>query len=139
LSNGAYGKNNQKKIKRRIFMGEDEVKKIIAKYYEDRGYSTEVAWDHKHGIDIVAKKEGEERIIIEVKGCGSRPQMRVNYFLSILGEILQRMDDAQAKYYIALPKMDQYINLWDRLPELAKRRTEVGLILVDTAGSVEFR
>ena len=120
-------------------MGEDEAKKIIAKYYEDRGYSTEVAWGHKHGIDIVAKKEGEERIIIEVKGCGSRPEMRVNYFLSILGEILQRMDDAQAKYYIALPKMDQYINLWDRLPELAKRRTEVGLILVDTAGSVEFR
>lgn len=47
-------------------MGEDEAKKIIAKYYEDRGYSTEVAWGHKHGIDIVAKKEGEERIIIEV-------------------------------------------------------------------------
>jgi len=30
--------------------------------------------------------------------------MRVNYFLGVLGETLQRMDDAQAKYSIALPR-----------------------------------
>ena len=64
--------------------------------------------------------------------------MRVNYFLAILGEILQRMDNSKNKYFIALPKMQQYKNLWQRLPILAKQRTTIKLILVDKNGNLEF-
>jgi len=39
-----------------------------------------------HGIDIDAAR-GDERWIIEVKGCGSLNPMRVNYFLAALGEL----------------------------------------------------
>jgi hypothetical protein len=45
--------------------------------------------------------------------------MRVNYFLGALGEILQRMEDPTAKYSIALPDLQQFRNLWKKLPSLA--------------------
>jgi hypothetical protein len=36
--------------------------------------------------------EDEQHWIIEARGCGSRDPMRVAYFLSILGELFQRMN-----------------------------------------------
>lgn len=110
-------------------MSEEDIKRIINDKLTAEGFTTEVAWGHQHGVDISAKR-GEQRMLIEVKGPGSRPPMRVNYFLSILGEILQRMSDDKAEYYIALPDMDVYRNLWKRLPDLAKRRTQIRLMLV---------
>ena len=62
--------------------------------------------------------------------------MRVNYFLSALGETLQRMDDRNAKYSIALPDLQQFRSLWDRLPDLAKSRTEITALFVDEKGNV---
>ena len=118
-------------------LSEEQVKTIINDYYIALGYKTTVAWGHFRGADIIAQK-GEERVIIEVKGCGSRPQMRVNYFISILGEMLQRMDNEDCEYYIAFPKMKQYINLWQKLPTLAKQRTKIRLILVDENKQLEF-
>lgn len=118
-------------------LSEEQVKTIINDYYIALGYKTTVAWGHFRGADIIAQK-GEERVIIEVKGCGSRPQMRVNYFISILGEMLQRMDNEDCEYYIAFPKMKQYINLWQKLPALAKQRTKIRLILVDENKQLEF-
>jgi len=93
------------------------------------GWKTQVACGKTHGIDIDALKE-RKRWIIEVKGCGSRDAMRVNYFLAILGERLQRMDDTNAKYSIALPDIKQYRNLWSKLPSLAKERTGISILFV---------
>lgn len=119
------------------FLTEEQVKSFVNDYYITQGYQTTVAWGYTHGIDIVAQKDNEH-LVIEVKGCGSRNPMRVNYFLAILGEILQRMDSETSKYYIALPKIQQYKNLWYRLPILAKQRTTINLILVDENGQLEF-
>ena len=116
---------------------EEQVKHFINDYYTAQGFNTNVAWGHSHGADIIAQRENT-RLIIEVKGCGSRPQMRVNYFLSVLGEVLQRMDTEDDEYYIALPKMQQYEILWRKLPALAKPRTKISLILVDDSGHLEF-
>lgn len=63
--------------------------------------------------------------------------MRVNYFLAILGELLQRMDDPNAKYSIALPDFPQFRRLWNRLPELAKVRTGITALFVDTDAIVQ--
>ncbi len=62
--------------------------------------------------------------------------MRVNYFIGILGETLQRMSDPDARYSIALPDLQQFRRLWDRLPELAKRRTQITAIFVSESGKV---
>ncbi|MBO5287354.1 MAG: MarR family transcriptional regulator [Clostridia bacterium] len=116
---------------------EDEIKHILNDFLINDGWSTKVAWGHQRGIDIDATKENR-RWIIEIKGPGSRQPMRVNYFLSILGESLQRMDDADARYSIAFPDLKQYRQLWNKLPILAKQRTTIDLILVDSDGNIYF-
>jgi hypothetical protein len=116
-------------------LSEDAVKKILVDWLERHGWSAEVAWGHTRGADCVATR-GEEQWIIEVKGCGSRQPMRVNYFLAVLGELLQRMNDPKARYSIALPNMKQFRGLWERLPRLAKERTKVTAIFVGADGQV---
>lgn len=117
-------------------MREDKAKEILDNYLNKQGWETNVAWGKKQGIDIDATR-GNERWIIEVKGCGSLNAMRVNYFIAILGETLQRMGDPNAKYSIALPDMEQYRNLWDRLPKLAKQRTGITILFVKEDGTIE--
>lgn len=64
--------------------------------------------------------------------------MRADYFLSILGEMLQRMDDPAARYSIALPNMQQSRNLCMRLPVLAKKRVGIDAIFVSENGTIDF-
>lgn len=115
---------------------EDEVKRYLKLWLESRGWQVEVKWRHEPGTDIVANQMGQTWLI-EVKGSGSRQQMRVNYFLSILGAILQRMESRSARYSIALPDMKQFRGLWERLPKLAKSRTEITALFVAANGEVE--
>lgn len=117
-------------------LSEDEIKEIVNQYLESDGWKTQVAWQKTRGIDIDAFR-GKQRWIIEVKGCGSRDAMRVNYFLAILGETLQRMNDPNAKYSIALPNLNQYRNLWERLPRLAKERTNITALFVSEDKRIE--
>lgn len=115
---------------------EDDIKHTLANYLNHNGWKTQLAMGKVHGIDIDAYK-GNDRWIIEVKGCGSRNAMRVNYFLTILGETLQRMTDPNAKYSIALPDMKQYRNLWSKLPRLAKERTGISVLFVNENNEIE--
>lgn len=118
-------------------LSEEEIKTLLNDWLISEGWETSVAWGKTPGIDIDATR-GDERKVIEVKGPGSRPPMRVNYFLAILGETLQRMDDPKAEYIIALPDLPQYRGLWGRLPKLAKTRTGISLILVARSGDREL-
>lgn len=115
---------------------EEEIKTILTNYLTEQGWNVKTAWGHMPGVDIDARR-GNERWMAEVKGPGSRPPMRVNYFIGILGETLQRMNDPSARYSIALPDMVQYRNLWHKLPKLAKERTTIDLLLIDSAGHIE--
>ena len=111
-------------------LDEEAIKHILTDKLTAEGWTVSTAWSHAPGVDIDARR-GSDRWMIEVKGPGSRPQMRVNYFLSMLGEILQRMDDPAARYSIALPDLPQYRGLWNRLPMLAKQRTGIDILFVD--------
>ena len=115
---------------------EDDIKNILANYLNHNGWKTKLAMGKVHGIDIDAYK-GNDRWIIEVKGCGSRNAMRVNYFLAILGETLQRMSDSNAKYSIALPDIKQYRSLWNKLPPLAKERTGISVLFVNENNEID--
>lgn len=116
-------------------LAEDELKKVLKAWLESDGWTVEVAWGGAHGVDIAARRN-EELWLIEVKGRGSRPPMRVNYFLAILGETLQRMSDPKAKYSIALPDLPQFRRLWDRLPAVAKERTNISALFISDAHEV---
>ena len=115
---------------------EEDIKHVLTNWLSDQGWRVETAWGHAPGVDIDARR-GKERWLIEIKGPGSRQPMRVNYFLSILGETLQRMDDPVARYSIALPDMAQYRGLWERLPALAKERTAIDILFVDADGNID--
>ncbi|MCX8026116.1 MAG: hypothetical protein N3A60_13025, partial [Thermanaerothrix sp.] len=98
---------------------EDTIKKALERWLKVNGWHTTIAWGKKRGVDIEAVRD-DKRWVIEVKGIGSRPEMRVNFFVGVLGEILQRMNDPNAKYSIALPNVSQFRALWKRLPPEAK-------------------
>ena len=118
-------------------LDEDGVKRHLKAWLDAQGLGpVTVAWGHARGVDITAKHRDGRRWLIEVKGPGSRPEMRVNYFLAILGEALQRMDDPSAAYSIAFPDLPQFRGLWDRLPGLAKERTGITALFVTASGSV---
>ena len=117
-------------------LGEDQLKAHLERWLNADGWRARVAWGRERGVDIEAVGRDGERWLIEVKGCGSRSAMRVNYFIAVLGETLQRMDDANAKYSIALPDMPQFHGLWDRLPLLAKERTRISMLFVGADGRV---
>lgn len=116
-------------------LDEDAIKSYLKKWLEDQGWSVKVAWGKNHGVDLEAVKGGEYWLI-EAKGPGSRQAMRHNYFLGILGETLQRMDNEKARYSIAFPDMQVYRGLWKRLPQLAKQRTGIDMLLVSEDGKV---
>lgn len=117
-------------------LSEDEIKQVLKSWLENDGWKTEIAWSRKPGIDIDARR-GNKRWIIEVKGPGSLSAMRVNYFIGVLGETLQRMSDADASYSVAFPDMRQFRGLWERLPALAKSRTKISALFVDSSGYVK--
>ena len=116
-----------------MVMTEDQIKDCLRKWLEENGWTVRVAPGHVRGIDIEAAIAGRRRII-EVKGSGSRPQMRVNFFLAVLGEILQRMNDHEAMYSIAMPDLPQYRSLWQRLPHEAKARIKITAFFVNEEG-----
>jgi len=118
------------------FLSEDDAKRILESWLKVAGWQVDVAWGHQRGIDIEARRQ-EFRWVIEVKGQGSRPEMRVNYFLGAVGELLQRMDDPHAQYSIAPPDLAQFRRLWSRLPAVAKERTRISALFVTGAGRVE--
>jgi hypothetical protein len=62
-------------------LSEDQVKAYLEQWLRSSGWTPTVAWGHSFGIDIEAHRGGK-RWLIEVKGCGSRQPMRVNYFLA---------------------------------------------------------
>ena len=116
-------------------ISEKKMKQILESYLIARGWETEIDWSSTHGIDIQAKRD-LEKWIIEVKGSQPSNPLYINYFLSVLGEILQRMDDPVCKYSIALPDIEQFHRLWERLPLLAKERACITALFVNPAGVV---
>ena len=117
-------------------LSEDDVKRHLAAWLSTNGWTIEIAWGKAPGIDIIARR-GNDVWVIEAKGCGSRPEMRVNYFIGMLGETLQRMRLPEARYSIAMPDLLQFRRLWQRLPDLAKERTGISALFVGPTGHVD--
>ena len=110
---------------------EDEVKRAVHDFLTQRGFDVAVAWGRVRGVDIDARHADGRRYVIEAKAeVGKNGAQQVNYFLGMLGELVQRMDDAHASYGIALPANRQYRGLVDRLPELAKERLRLSVFWV---------
>lgn len=105
---------------------EDAVKEAVRGHLVSEGYEVRVAWGRERGIDIVATRaEPPGRLVIEAKGEAALQPQQVNYFLGALGELVQRMDDQNARYGLALPENRQYRGLVQRIPALAWERLDL--------------
>jgi hypothetical protein len=112
-----------------------KMKRILERFLLSQGWNPEINWRPNHGVDIEAKRD--LRIwIIEVKGSRYPSLIPVNSFVSLLGEILQRMDNDTSKYSIAMPDTGPFDRLWKRLPSLAKSRTGISALFVNPSGFV---
>lgn len=114
---------------------EDEVKSAVKDHLEAEGFTVQVAWGRERGVDLDARHHDGRRWLIEAKGEVAAGPQQVNYFLSALAELIQRMEDPDATYALALPDNHQYRGLVERLPDLAKQR--LGLRVFWTARSAE--
>ena len=114
---------------------EKRIKQILEVFLITQGWNTKIAWGFTHGIDIEAKRN-TDRWIIEVGVSKLGNPTIISSFVSVLGKILQRMDDPECKYSIALPDTEPFRRLWERLPILVKDRTEITALFVNHAGTV---
>ena len=121
-----------------ILRTEKRIKRALETYLKYQGWNSNIAWGTTHGIDIEAK-QGQNRWIIEVGGWQYLEDDPANSFVSLLGKVLQRMDDADARYSIALPDLEPFRRLWDRLPGLAKSRVRITALFVNPEGTVTER
>ena len=117
-------------------ISEKIIKNILSNYLNSHGWTPKIFWGVSHGIDIEAMA-GKNHWIIQVKGAGLFHPIIINNFLLALGEILQRMDDPNVKYSVALPDKEQFRRLWDRLPDLAKSKLGITALFVNPEGKVE--
>jgi hypothetical protein len=116
-------------------ISEKKIKQFLGKYLTSGGWDHKIAWGVNPAIDIEAER-GKERWIIQVKGSGPFHPVTINHFLSVLGEIIQRMDDPKCKYSIALPDLEEFRRLWERLPELSRNRMGITALFVNLQGNV---
>ena len=116
-------------------LSEGEVKRKLQAWLDGSGWNVVVTWGRSQGINIDARQSGR-RWVIEAKGRGSLNPRRANYFLEVLGELLQLMRDSEAKYSVALPDLPKFRRLWNRVPDLAKRRTGISALFVNYSGRV---
>lgn len=120
-----------------VDLTEDQVKQAVEGALRQESWNVDTRWGRAHGIDIEARR-GAERLVLEAKGEGSRPAMRVNFFLGALGELLQRMDSPAACYGLALPAHRQFAGLVSRLPAWVRARLNLRFYLVrPTSGGYE--
>lgn len=135
----AYALKHATPVPRRATDGssitEDEVKAAIKSHLERQGWSVTVAWGKARGVDIEAT-HGRQRLLIEAKGEVTSQPQQVNYFLGALGELVQRMDDPNAEYGLALPDNNQYRGLVGRLPKHAVERLGLVVFWVNAKGNV---
>jgi hypothetical protein len=109
-------------VVRSLKVPEDLVQTVVKEHLEAEGFRVATSPGRGHGIDIDARHRDGRRWVIEAKGgLGYGPQ-QANYFLNVLGQIVTRMGDPDARYGIALPRNQQYKRLVERLPSYARKR-----------------
>ena len=111
------------------------IKQILENYLVARGWDIAVSTVTDRGIDIKAKRDTASWIIRANFFKPPREGIVIS-FVSVLGEILQRMDDPSKKYSVAFPDIKPFRRLWDRLPTLAKDSMGITALFVNQTGTV---
>ena len=71
--------------------------------WRQRGFHVTIAWGRDRGVDIQAVSPSGI-VLLEAKGSAQNPPQQVNYFLSALGELLQRIAEPGSVRERAVPR-----------------------------------
>jgi hypothetical protein len=118
-------------------LSEDQLKRFLESHLVERGWTVTVAWGKHRGVDLLARGRAE-RLIVKCKGEAPTLQMEGNYFLSALGELVQRMHEPDVGYALALSENARFCGLAERLPPVARARLTLAVFFVQGDGSVSF-
>lgn len=110
-------------------LSEEVVKDLVFRQLRRDGFAGKRSAPRGKGPDI-AGSDRKGRVVVEVKGEGARPQEFYNSFLNVLGQIVTRMDDAKARYIIALPIRHRFVDLLCKLPSRIRRELHLEFWLV---------
>ncbi|MBN1189079.1 MAG: hypothetical protein JXA46_04940 [Dehalococcoidales bacterium] len=116
-------------------LSERKMRLFLKNYLADQGWNLNASNIPDSPIDIEARS-GRRKWIIKLTGRSFHQSDPVVPFVVVLGEILQRMDDPNDKYSIALQDTQPFFRLWKRLPLLAKQRSGITALFVNPAGLV---
>ena len=130
LDRSQYGVLSPRRIE------QDHVKGAIEQWLVTSGWTVEFAGAQQRGLDLEATKSGA-RWVIEARGQGEDNPMGRNYFSIVLGNIVQRMDDADTKYSLAFPEIEPFLGMWRLFPPEAKSRLGLTILFVDASGRVK--
>lgn len=115
------------KIKYRFRKGGNELPCLIKNWLEEKGWVTV-----EHNRYIEASKE-ERRWYIDIYQTTRGRKMPLPNKLT---EVIQKMDDKDATYSVALVDSPIYRKQWNELPEVAKERLKISVLLADRLGHV---
>jgi hypothetical protein len=116
-------------------LSERKMRLLVEKFLVSRGWYPGESSSKKNAIDIEGTS-GSQRWVVVIIKMEQADVQPVNSFISVLGEILQRMEAPNDKYSIAIPDTLPLNRLWKRLPLLAKERTGVTALFVSSSGSI---
>lgn len=109
---------------------EETVKQAVASFLESEGYTVAVGKKREHGPDLHATTKEGLRLVVEAKGEGSLNAMFNNFFLSALGEIVQRWDALTTEYGIAVPAHRKFGRLIEELSDSVRYALRLNFYLV---------
>lgn len=112
-----------------------KMKQALDSFLSAHNWESDIKGSGNSKNDIEARR-GNQRWVIKVKGAVAYDPNLIRHFLSGLGELLQRMDDPACKYSVALPDISPCRRMWERMPVLARERTGISALFVNSAGEV---
>lgn len=113
----------------------NRIEYLLKLHLISQGWSVKVSRRFNFSFDIEAARD-REHWIVEVNSVGNTGL--TESFVAALGELLQRMniDDPNRKYSVAFPNNMPFRRLWERLPDLVKRKVGITALFIDETGKI---
>ena len=118
--------------KEHVYPNESFIQEKLELFFVEQGYDLLA---HKHA-DLKCRHEKTQTTwLIEAKGSTSQIGLD---FRTCLGQIIQRMEDVDLVYGIAMPNIPQFVNQCRNVPKRVRELLKLHWLLVNEDGSVNI-
>ena len=112
------------------FPNEGFVQNTIESYFDKKGFIKEsISYTDYAGVHM----ETQERWRVEAKGLTSNVGLD---FRTGLGQLIQRMDDPNANYGIAIPDIPSYLRQVEQIKPWVREKFQLHILFINENGGV---